>query len=255
MVDRPSRIVLPAADAGMTFATLTEMLRSQYIALREAAEGARRGWHVAYEPRSRWDGGFDKYNRNAQAYTPFWPRLTRFVLQNRLDPLSYLRQIFLVWGAHQVIPLPNQTIGPVAWRHYCRMFSLSDVAGSLQEAFKAQCATAVCAAAAFSDQPEWPDQEIRRFVLLDETLQLSALFRYCLAVEHGLRAIAQKFCQTATFQYFPHPDEYDAVWGPRIPAEFRRRARELFSALLAEAKKRPTRAARSGDDECLPEDE
>lgn len=71
-----------------------------------------------------------------------------------------------------------------------------------------------------------------RYTLFDESVQLSNLFRYCLAVSENLHDVAGHYAEPAMAQYLLSPQEYDQVWKEYIPAAFRRRAITLTGGLL-----------------------
>jgi hypothetical protein len=77
--------------------------------------------------------------------------------------------------------------------------------------------------------------EAWREVLLDYSLPLSALFRYCLAkslVREGnerFESVAEEFRVAAALQYLRNPRSYDEIWGPDwIPDDFTQQARKVY---------------------------
>lgn len=71
-------------------------------------------------------------------------------------------------------------------------------------------------------------KEITKHVLLDETVSLSPLFRYCLAKSEDLRGVAKRYGKKALNQYLLSMDDYDVAWGIWIPEVLQRKAREII---------------------------
>jgi hypothetical protein len=69
--------------------------------------------------------------------------------------------------------------------------------------------------------------EAVRTALLDPSLQVGALTRYCLAYHEGFADLQKQFEQAAMAQYAIAPTAYDAAWQNRLPDDFVRTARAL----------------------------
>ena len=78
-------------------------------------------------------------------------------------------------------------------------------------------------------------EQLQRSVLWDETLTLSALFRYCLARREGLKDVAHHYRLGAAMQYMRHHEDYDAVWGDWISDKFKDYAQRTYQSVLAGA--------------------
>lgn len=63
-------------------------------------------------------------------------------------------------------------------------------------------------------------------VILDSTLDLSAVTRFCLAHRYGLSDLANLYFERAVVQYLEQPYAYDAVYGDFLPQVFRAAARK-----------------------------
>lgn len=72
----------------------------------------------------------------------------------------------------------------------------------------------------FSAKPPTPHQ-IRESLLTDESLELTALFRFCLAESENLNEISQRYYERAAAQYATHASIYNKVWGKWLPRWFR----------------------------------
>jgi hypothetical protein len=69
------------------------------------------------------------------------------------------------------------------------------------------------------------DVDILEYVLLDHTLNLSPLFRVCLADYLYVRKVEAYYRDRAKQQYLSDPDGYDTVYGDLLPQAFRAAAR------------------------------
>jgi hypothetical protein len=71
-----------------------------------------------------------------------------------------------------------------------------------------------------------------QFVLLDENLSLSALFRYCIARRAKCFDIARRYRTSAAVQYVRQRELYDTVWGALIPPKFKMKAQSIRQSML-----------------------
>jgi hypothetical protein len=73
---------------------------------------------------------------------------------------------------------------------------------------------------------EYPD--ITRKVILDSTLDVSALTRFCVAFRDNLNDVAAGFFEAAVFEYLECPTAYNEVYGDFLPPEFRSASRKFL---------------------------
>jgi hypothetical protein len=66
---------------------------------------------------------------------------------------------------------------------------------------------------------------------VDSQLGLSAVLRFCLALEAGQLDIAEECREAAILEYLQNRQGYDAILGERIPASFREEASRLRQAV------------------------
>jgi len=65
--------------------------------------------------------------------------------------------------------------------------------------------------------PEMSEEEAVRESLVDLTVKMTALFRYCAAAERGWTDIADKFHTLAMEELLVDPDGYKRTWGASLP--------------------------------------
>lgn len=68
-----------------------------------------------------------------------------------------------------------------------------------------------------------------RFTLLSRSLDLSPLFRYCLAVSEQLHDVARRYSRRALEQYLLARTEYDSAWAGWIPEKLSRKADQIIA--------------------------
>lgn len=174
-----------------------------------------------YMPGPYWDGDARK-NRE-----PIWPSIARFLIHNKVEPETYVRQVFrLARSAAQTL-MPNQVATQGAlklfreWQpHYGKL---------VQQAFHTQQGIAR-AQLAYCAEFELGREDTWKMVLLDESLQMTAMFRYCLACSEKLPNIAARYREAAVLEYSSSPDNYDKYWGEWIPQELKDSAAAVAKA-------------------------
>ena len=83
-------------------------------------------------------------------------------------------------------------------------------------------------------------------VLLDDTVELSPLFRYCAAVfsrnndPERFGKVIEYYYEPALVQYMRSKKNYDEIWREFIPEDFRREAPRKYEALIATKANSPT---------------
>lgn len=163
-----------------------------------------------------------------------WRPLARKVLQDCIDPESYIRSQFrTVPLTSRHPPAPNHMIGARAQAKYVAGLEafVEDVRiafGTQQEAARSEMA--------FQQSLCGDKVEAWARVLEDDDAGMTALFRYCLALgiyqqlkDERFLAIAGSYQTTAGIQYCRHPDVYDKIWGKNwIPRGFRDKADLIY---------------------------
>ena len=226
---------------------VVDVFKNTYVQERRVLERFRGGPETAvYRPSPSLDGGTvtespeDKPRKNAweQAYNKIRAS------QNFTDPIQYVRILFRVLrGSALSIPFVNQLATPTMLEMVNNQFINRNRELRVEFLSESQRAkTAILIAQKGSGQ------SLARAVysaIVDSRLELSALFKYCLAVstsEHckkrkidnssciRLDQLAKQHEFLAALDYVTFSDLYDQVWGNTIPENFRVVAKKLLES-------------------------
>jgi hypothetical protein len=151
-----------------------------------------------------------------------WVQLVRFCRSRRIDPLAYIEWHF-----------DNALLGSLREpkRLMDRKLAADFLADEEQErpeieiAFRVQQQTARVHILLAQQGGKRTAGDAWASVLLDETLSLSALYRYCLAHSIGgdrFDRIAGLYEDEAIRQYRRNRSDYDVTWGQWVPATIRK---------------------------------
>lgn len=207
---------------------LASRCRSAYIRERESYEHMVRGRPAKFHPGPRWDGG--KF-RDGKTYKAIWPDMAKFMLRNNLDPESCIRYRFMMQSSNILRPVyPNQ----IANRRYLQDYvdlskqEQQDIASR----FEFEKSFGRSRIVLEQHLKTTTMQESTFKILVDETLPLSALFRYSLARSMKMFDVCRRYRLAAIAQYLEAPDEYDEIWREWLPACFKENARAVAEAIL-----------------------
>lgn len=212
---------------------IAEVVRELFITRYRQVESEGGKGFSNWTPGPWWDGGNVRgTNRNN-----IWEAAAKLILKHRLPLGEFVNYVTGEWRRlkKQPVPRPNHLCSPqaVADFHRLNRGSTADPLQGLQTAIEFQrdaLEQAMYGYQAF-DGTEYEvtsPEELKRLVLWDEDLSLSALFRYCLAVDEGYDDIAKTFLAGALVQYLSQLRHYDQVWGIWIPQQFRNTADRLL---------------------------
>lgn len=205
---------------------LSGMIKTVYIEAYRRRESAIKG-RSNWSPGDWWNGGTVRGIKRPN----IWDRAARFVLQNRLPVLPFVS--FAVFECStRALPRPTHLVSKSVLASFRQ--SERDIKQSRESivvAFAGQRHALSLALDWYDDAKElgipFTEEEIKRQVLLDTGVQMSALFRYCLAESEGLGDLASDLFTAAVLQYMSAPKVYAGVWGEWIPTRFREEAQQL----------------------------
>jgi hypothetical protein len=184
-----------------------------------------------HSPRS-WDGsGVTTYGEQRKSA---WERLASFCLDNEVDPEDYIRTAF---GSKQVFqaPTPDQLKSHVFLQRYRSGDLLQEEEKKLRYSLQSQVQTFKCESQSLRIvRPGLSDQEVWKFVLLDEGISLTSLFRYCTARQENMKDVAKRYRGAAAVQFMRHRLVYEKVWGEIIAPAFRKAAETIAVKALEE---------------------
>ncbi len=193
---------------------------------------ARNSGHMTYDSNPMWDGGTINVHgsrgvskRNCK---PIWPKIALFVLKHKLDPERFVKAQFLKLGMKRA-PTPNFLVGQKALDKYYAWPEFEEI--SEQEIKSAL----MSGTSIYNLQVEeiraitgWPADKVNLSVLMDTTLGMSAIFRYCMACKVKQPKAARYYFRAAAWQYCREDKLYDEFWGDFVPAKFKSQAKEIF---------------------------
>ncbi len=222
--------------AAAMLAELSAVCRETYVAYRQL-QNSLSGERKQYDPGYQWDGGTVKRNGKEVTYRPIWPRLAAFMLEHRLEPAACIayRCSHVDDGSRLY---PNHLLDETWLKELtasCRVRG-SSVAESLRNQVM------VCTSAIMDAREEGlTRKQANLFVLLDLSLELSPLFRYCLLRAERLPKSADRFLAGAAVQFLRSPVAYTKHWGKWLPAGFAEMSNEAKQRAIALGKKQRTR--------------
>ena len=178
-----------------------------------------------YVPGPYWDGG--KNRLTGKARPPYWPRVVKFLVENGIqDFRGYIAAQFAARNVMGPVATPKNLVGEKALRIWSKWKKgKKERAASISSRFNCQKQILRCALVAqHEDLPDLSPEQIRQDVLLDTDLELSPLFRYCLAVSEGEARIAKLYETAAMAEFLSNDEAYCRVWREWIPEHFKDRA-------------------------------
>jgi hypothetical protein len=202
---------------------LREAYRREARRHRRAITGGRLGKSSATH-NAKWDGGRDD---EGFFHKSVWVAVAdKLIARHCLAPERFVQAQFL---DKQPIK-PNMLKSEEAWDRFTNFNG--DATARLKSEFKAECvAFEMAQQEAVTWFPDADKKDIWRFVLRDTQSQLSALFRFCVALSEQLGDIAAQFQELAMQDYLQNPQGYDYAWGTKLPDSLKKEAENILSGL------------------------
>jgi len=196
-------------------------VRQAYIAARRAWEQRFTAKESSYLPGPMWDGG----ELHGRRYQPVWPKVVTYLMQRHFDGSieEYMDVQFRQSGLTRP-PAPNQVFNDGAWQSYLKRPIIPDLR---RREFKTQGSKAAVEVAMLEDLDGYDKEQATLRVVLNADLQLSPLFRYCLASSVGTPAgdeLAQKLFGQALKQFQSDVAGYQEHWASMLPARLKNMA-------------------------------
>lgn len=181
----------------------------------------------SYSP-GKWDGGKDS---RGYVRKPIWPTIARFMLANGLDPQVCIAMLFTRNRGRRAPLYPNA----IATSTNLAVFEEATRNTAEEIRYKLLTESQVCrleiAEAAELEGSRGPD--LWQQVLLDDGLEFSPLFRFCVAVSEGIESVARDYLEEAIIQYLSNESAYNSEWGGWVPDWFKELATDARTAALA----------------------
>lgn len=222
-------------------AELASRVREAYIEERRLWE-CRKGLRgdagessPPWTPGRYWDGG--KIRLTGKVMKPYWPRVVRFLLEHKVtDFRAYIAAQFSARSTMGPVPTPQYLVGDKALRVW-KKHREAHAASALKLGHSLSCQKQVLARALLARHEELPHlspERVRRGVLLDTDLPLTALFRYCLAISEGLDEIARVYELAAETEFLADRESYCSAWKDWIPEALKENAGQVLACLIKE---------------------
>lgn len=220
-------------------ALLARRLRAVYVQERSAFETMKLGEPVKYQvPRSydgrpavETDGGVELQ----PATRSVWWVLARFLAAEDFSPEAFIEAQFDRLGPTARPPEPRQLRSAACVRRAAQFVAATAREIPLELVLqRKQAATRISYLQLYGREAK---EDSYAIALLDSDLELSPLFRYCLALSIGglrFRRIAKRFETEACFQYQRYRKHYKRHWGELLPPGFGRFSKRVYQAILTE---------------------
>lgn len=167
-----------------------------------------------------------------------WRRLAGALLAAEIEPVDYVIRVFAaVHGRALAPPLPNCLLADRYRKIYARSRTADEAV--VASALRNQVQTAAGEIRLLQHLEGLSMERATFRVLEDESLPLSALFRYCLAAgmpqATQFAPLKKRYRAAAAVQYLRAREAYDKVMGPRwLPEPFIRRVEDYYLEALQE---------------------
>lgn len=159
-----------------------------------------------------------------------WDRLVKFLVENRVDPELYVRISFEPEQLKlERPPEPFQLRSAERLHAYLEARdSMGDVIAAALESQRTLATTEICY---LINGGRTNVSQATLTVLSDESLELSPLFRYCLArsmVGVKFQRLAREYLRPAILQFSYYEGHYAEHWNRWLPCGFVEQARKLY---------------------------
>jgi hypothetical protein len=211
------------ADDRQRLYPLANQIRTAYILAYRAHFLARHGVPSQFGsgPMPRWDGG---EAADGRTYQPIWYRIARVALEHEVAPDDLIAGAFHNWDAKDP-PWPTNLIGAEAIAYAVRHPGIA--VDDTRRALEVQKDIWRIRIFLYMEDRGCDFAAAARACLRNRRLELSSIFRYCMAVDGGDAETAALFEAGALNQYLFNRRAYDQGWGELIPAALRSAA-DLF---------------------------
>lgn len=171
-----------------------------------------------------------------------WIRNARYAISHDIDPVMFVRMQF--FGLEPGVPpcAPAQLASSLALRRYRAGLKAAtqEIGDSLQIQNSAFSTACIRVGAMLQQQPP-RTETVWQLVLRDLKVQVSAIFRYCVAVsvagapktqdKAAFSHIADMFLTPAAVQYALAPTIYDETWKQLLPPGFSELAGRVYGQM------------------------
>lgn len=212
--------------------SLAFRIREIYIRERSAAEQLLYGGEFRYRPPRRYDGRH-KIVEQTVAEDSVWFKMMLFYVAHKIDPHAMIAYMFGRCEPGGMLPEPNMLYGP---KSLAKWEKAQDEKGrEIETALQIQRGIAKRQIAFWQRIGEKSAVESYERTIVDTSLALSSLFRYCLASSiegKRFRRLAAYYEGDACLQFERYRKFYRRHWKDFLPAGFAKRSRKVYAMLF-----------------------
>jgi hypothetical protein len=223
--------------------TEVQLFKDVYIQERQVLDRFRKGeFAVAYQPASSLDGESKFNTPEERKTTNQWQAMYKKLEQmKQLNPIHYVRVLFYILrGSALTVPSLGQLAAPNTVELVLDFLKKPE--DDVRRQFIAESQRTKTAIVILQKGSGYPLSLSVYYALIDSRLELSPLFKYCVATStcksllntdphiEKLNKIAKQFEFLAAMDYTLFPQLYTAVLGELVPASFCVAAAEIVSA-------------------------
>lgn len=196
-------------------------VRTAYIAERTRWKHNMDGTLNTYIPDKKYDGIHGKPS--------VWQKIVNYAATKEIDPTLLIATLCSELGTKRNFPSPEWFIGPQAWEDWTDAERRQEHRIELALQIETQVAISNIE---YLEAIECPQLKARRSTLVDGSLSLSPLFRYCIAYDFGYRDIYAHYRDAAIKQYARYAKWYAEHWETVLPPNFHGWAMKIYRKLM-----------------------
>lgn len=219
MMKRPSKDEWLAEQV---HAQLASICRQAYILARNRWIATRQISGVGYDPGPRWDGG---QHRN-KTYKSIWPKVAAFVTEHKLNPFFLARSLCEHVADSDRPPLPNMMYSPKSLAIYAE-YKLQ-MERNIAASFRSNSALVRSRLAYYQSAYKYSEPNAVLYLLTNPRVQITHLYRYCLARAAGFNALVDELAPAAAMEILGLEKMYERVWGDFLPKDFVATAQQIL---------------------------
>lgn len=233
----------PSHSRGTGLPVEIQLFKDTYVQERQVLDRFRQGEFAAvYRPSSSWDGESKFDTPEEKKKVNQWQAMYRKIEQmSHLNPVHYVRVLFYILrGSALTVPSLTQLAAPQTMEIVLDFLKKAE--DDLRRQFISESQRIKTAIVVFQKGNGYPLSLSVYYALNDPQLELSPLFKYCVATStcesllktdphiEKLNKVAKRFEFLAAMDYTLFPQLYNAVLGKIVPESFRVVAADLVSA-------------------------
>lgn len=200
---------------------LSERVRTAWIEEVRRYHLRTTGRVSSYVPGPRLDGGRDAHGRR---FTAVWPKLAEFIIKHGVDPVGFVKAQF---KADRPPLNPSMLLNTAAIERYRKFSDNKEFEREVMLSKEVQTRAAAASLEYYRKLYKYDTELSYKAMLLDDSLGLSSLYRYCVAKLIGEEDVAALFLNFAAMQYSEGPAVFDTVYKDWITDELRIAANDV----------------------------